>query len=113
MKSKKATRHSYTEIMKQLKAAGSEQTRKTYRRHGMTGDAFGVSYAALKALDKKVADDSELAEKLWASGNHDARVFACWIAEEDKLTMKQHEAMGFHEGWGQCADQLAELLKKH
>ena len=30
-----------------------------------------------------------------------------WNAE----TMKQHEAMGFHEGWGQCADQLAELLK--
>ena len=25
--------------------------------------------------------------------------------------MKQHEAMGFHEGWGQVADQLAELLK--
>ena len=23
-----------------------------------------------------------------------------------------HEKMGFHEGWGQCADQLAELAKK-
>ena len=22
---------------------------------------------------------------------------------------QQHEAMGFHTGWGQCADQLAEL----
>lgn len=30
-----------------------------------------------------------------------------WNAE----TMKQHEAMGFHEGWGQCADQLEQLLK--
>lgn len=27
-------------------------------------------------------------------------------SEEDK---KSHEAMGFHEGWGQAADQLAEL----
>ncbi len=27
---------------------------------------------------------------------------------EDRET---HEKMGFHEGWGQCADQLAELLK--
>ena len=25
---------------------------------------------------------------------------------------KRHEEMGFHEGWGQCADQLAELLPK-
>jgi uncharacterized protein YndB with AHSA1/START domain len=24
---------------------------------------------------------------------------------------EQHEQMGFHQGWGQCADQLAELLK--
>ena len=23
-----------------------------------------------------------------------------------------HEKMGFHEGWGQCADQLAALVKK-
>lgn len=28
--------------------------------------------------------------------------------KEDKET---HEQMGFHEGWGQCADQLAELLR--
>jgi len=30
-----------------------------------------------------------------------------WSAE----SMKQHEQMGFHEGWGTVADQLAELLK--
>lgn len=30
-----------------------------------------------------------------------------------EAAMKQHEAMGFHEGWGTCADQLAELLKTH
>lgn len=93
MKSKKATPHSFREVMKQLKAAGSEQTRKTYRRHGMSGDMFGVSYATLKAMDKKVADDFELAVELWASGNHDARVFACWVVEEDRLTMK------LLEGW--------------
>jgi uncharacterized protein YndB with AHSA1/START domain len=31
-----------------------------------------------------------------------------WNAE----TKAEHEKMGFHEGWGQAADQLAELLKK-
>ncbi|MDQ2635237.1 MAG: SRPBCC family protein [Pseudomonadota bacterium] len=30
-----------------------------------------------------------------------------WTADD----RKEHEKMGFHEGWGQCADQLAELLK--
>lgn len=30
-----------------------------------------------------------------------------WSSEDREA----HEKMGFHEGWGQCADQLAELLK--
>ena len=29
----------------------------------------------------------------------------------NEATMKQHEAMGFHEGWGTVADQLNELVK--
>ena len=31
-----------------------------------------------------------------------------WTAEDKEA----HEQMGFHEGWGQCADQLATLLAK-
>ncbi len=30
-------------------------------------------------------------------------------SEEDK---QNHEKMGFHEGWGQCADQLDEVAQK-
>jgi uncharacterized protein YndB with AHSA1/START domain len=33
---------------------------------------------------------------------------AHWTAEDKKT----HEEMGFHEGWGKCADQLAELLAR-
>ena len=31
-----------------------------------------------------------------------------WTAEDRKT----HEEMGFHEGWGKCADQLAVLAQK-
>ncbi|MPZ09324.1 MAG: polyketide cyclase [Kiloniellaceae bacterium] len=31
-----------------------------------------------------------------------------WTAED----CERHEQMGFHEGWGQCADQLAALAAK-
>ena len=31
-----------------------------------------------------------------------------WTAED----REKHEKMGFHEGWGQCADQLAEVVAK-
>ena len=63
---RKATPHTYADVMAQLKAAGSAQTRKTYARHGVEGEMFGVSYATLKAMDKKVADDTELAARIRA-----------------------------------------------
>lgn len=36
-----------------------------------------------------------------------ARVLHWTVADRDR-----HEQMGFHQGWGQCADQLADLLKR-
>lgn len=73
------------DVMKQLEAAGSEQTRKTYRRHGVVGEMYGVSYAVLNALKKKIKKDNELAKALWASGIHDARVLATMIADPVQL----------------------------
>ena len=70
-----------TEAMKELRANGSEQTRKTYRRHGMSGKMFGVSYAVLGKMKKKIKVDQALAEQLWATDNLDARALATMIAD--------------------------------
>ena len=32
---------------------------------------------------------------------------------KDEADKKKHEDMGFHEGWGICADQLVELMKQN
>jgi 3-methyladenine DNA glycosylase AlkD len=71
----------FDEVMTQLEASGSEQTRKTYRRHGINGEMFGVSYATFGALKKKIKVDHELALKLWATNIHDAQVLATMIAD--------------------------------
>lgn len=68
-------------ILEQLKAQGSEQTRKIYRKHGVNGEQYGVSYATLKDLKKKLKTEHELARQLWASGIHDARILALLIAD--------------------------------
>lgn len=60
------------ELLKELETLGNEQTRKTYKRHGVGDNAFGVSYAQLGKLQKKIKTDHELALSLWASGVHDA-----------------------------------------
>ncbi|MCI0521723.1 MAG: DNA alkylation repair protein [Chloroflexi bacterium] len=71
----------YQETMQQLEALGTEQNRKVYRRHGAGENMFGVSYANLKDLRKRIKSDHALAVQLWASGNHDARVLATMIAD--------------------------------
>ena len=81
------------DALRELEKAGSEQTRKTYARHGVTGPMFGVSYATLGALKKKIKTDHTLAKHLWASGNHDARILATMIA--DPLQATEHDL----EGW--------------
>jgi 3-methyladenine DNA glycosylase AlkD len=73
------------EALDTLKSLGTEQNRKIYRRHGAREDVYGVSYAHLKDLKKKVKVNHELAEGLWRSGNHDARIFATMVADPKRL----------------------------
>jgi 3-methyladenine DNA glycosylase AlkD len=80
------------EVMQQLKQWGSEQTRKTYRRHGVTDEMFGVSYANLYALRKKLKTDHRLAKALWATANHDAKALATMIADPAALTSGELES---------------------
>lgn len=70
-----------TQALKALKAAGTAQTRKIYGRHGVTDPMYGVSYAAFGKLKKQIGVNHALAESLWATGNHDARVLSCMIGD--------------------------------
>ena len=70
-----------TDAMKELKANGSAQARKLYKRSGVTIDLFGVSYAVLGKMKKKIKVDQRLAQQLWETANHDARVLATMIAD--------------------------------
>lgn len=74
-------------VMKQLQAAGSEQTRKTYARHGVSGEMYGVSYSEFGKLQKSIKKNHALARKLWDTGNHDARVLATMIADPELMDM--------------------------
>jgi 3-methyladenine DNA glycosylase AlkD len=71
----------YKDLMRELESLGTEQNRKTYKRHGVQDELYGVSYAHLGVLKKKVKVDHELAQQLWKSGVHDARIFATMIAD--------------------------------
>ncbi len=71
----------YDEAMAALEAAGTEQTRRTYIRHGAPEPLFGVKFGDLRPLAKRIGTDHALARALWASGNSDARLLACMVAD--------------------------------
>jgi 3-methyladenine DNA glycosylase AlkD len=80
------------EALDTLKSLGTEQNRKIFRRHGAGEDVYGVSFAHLKDLKKKIKTDHELAVGLWNSGNHDARVLAGMIADPRRLDAETLDA---------------------
>jgi 3-methyladenine DNA glycosylase AlkD len=69
-----------------LEAAGTEQNRKVYRRHGAPDPLFGVSFAVLDKLAGTAGRDQALAQALWASDVYDARVLACKVADPAAAT---------------------------
>jgi 3-methyladenine DNA glycosylase AlkD len=81
-----APRMSLAEAMKTLEKAGTAQARKTYARHGAREPLFGVSFATLGSLVKRIGVDHDLALGLWATGNFDARNLALKVVDPARMT---------------------------
>ncbi len=67
-------------LLEEMETLGTEQNRKIYRRHGVAGAQYGLSFANLKKLQKRLKKDNPLALELWATANHDCRILATMIA---------------------------------
>ncbi len=100
-------RMSCAETLRALEQAGSAQTRKTYARHGAQEPMFGVSFATLKTLVKRIGVDHELALALWKTRNHDARTLALKIADPAK--MKAADLDRWAREVGMCRSYLTAL----
>lgn len=76
-------------VLQELQSLGTEQNIKVYRKHGVSRDFYGVSFGNLRSLTKKLKKNQPLAEDLWDSGIHDARMLATMIADPQKITLEQ------------------------
>ncbi len=104
-----AARMTLAEAMSALEKAGSAQTRKTYARHGAVGPMFGVSFATLKALLKRIGVDQELALVLWDTGNLDARNLAVKIADPAQMKPSDLDRWAKAPNAGACGNYVAYL----
>ncbi len=104
-----ATRMSHAEAMAALEKAGSAQTRKTYARHGVEQLMFGVSFATLKTLYKRIGIDHELALALWDTGNFDARNLAVKVVDPARMSSADLDRWAKARTASMCHGYVAHL----
>lgn len=104
-----AARMSLSEVMAILKKLGTEQTRKTWARHGAKGPMFGVLFGELFKLMKRIDVDQELARALWATGNVDARNLAMKIADPLAMTADELDRWAIENPMRMCSLYIATL----
>mgnify|MGYP000417352878 FL=1 len=87
------------ETMKLLATKGSEQTRKTFRRHGAPETMFGVKVGDLKPIAKLIKGDQKLALELFATGNSDAMYLAGLVADGAKMKKAELDRWAKNATW--------------
>lgn len=66
-------------LLSMLETMGLEENRALYAKHGIRGPAYGVAFSHLRDLAKRAGTSATLADSLWATGNHDARILASLV----------------------------------
>lgn len=99
-------------VLKRLQALGSEHNRAGMARYGInTERAFGVSIRELRPIAKDIGRDHTLAERLWHTGKHEARILASMIADPAQMTRTGCDAwVADVDSWDLC-DQLSKLFE--
>lgn len=94
----------YAEVMARLEEMGTEQTKKTFIRHGASEPLFGVKVGDLKKLVKQVSKDQDLALALYDSGNSDAMYLAGLSVNPQLMTKLQLEHWVKQANWYMLAE---------
>lgn len=97
-----------------LRRMGSERDRQGMARYGIRIDrAFGVSVARLRELARPHRRDHALAQALWGTGWHEARLLATLVADPKQVTPREMEAwVKDLDSWDLCDGACANLWEQ-
>ncbi|MEY4904288.1 MAG: hypothetical protein RLZZ292_2103 [Bacteroidota bacterium] len=74
-------------ILDELCTLGSEQTKKTWLRHGAKEPLFGVKIGDMQPIVKRIKKNYALALELYATQNADAMYLAGLICDDKQMTI--------------------------
>lgn len=102
------------EIIRELKKQAVPANKSGMARFGInTTTALGVSIPKLRALAKKLGKSHELAQALWRTKIHEARLLACFVDEPVAVTPRQLESwVRDFDSWDLCDQCCSNLFDK-
>ncbi len=104
----------YAEVLKRLKSLSNPKAVAGMAKYGINPEsAYGISIPNLRKIAREAGKNHLLAEKLWSSGIHEARILACMIDDPKEVTEPQLErwVSGF-DSWDVCDQCCNKLFDK-
>ena len=98
----------------QLKSQADPVAVAGMARYGINPDkALGISIPTLRTMAREIGKDHQLAEELWASGIHEARILASIIDDPHQVTEEQMERwVTEFDSWDVCDQVCSNLFDK-
>jgi 3-methyladenine DNA glycosylase AlkD len=104
----------YELVLRKLKSLSNNKNVEGMARFGInTKNTLGISIYVLRPMAKEIGKDHKLAQQLWNSKIHEARLLAVFIDEPQKVTNAQMErwAADF-DSWDVCDQACTDLFDK-
>ena len=104
----------YEDIISLLKSMANPYNVAGMARFGINPDnTLGISVADLRSIAKKIGKQHALANQLWSSGIHEARILACLIDDPKQITTEQMERwVRDFDSWDVCDLCCIHLFRK-
>jgi 3-methyladenine DNA glycosylase AlkD len=101
-------------ILAWLERRGTRRNREGMARFGIvSAKAFGVSMTTMRPLIKRLGRDHSLAQRLWATGWHEARILASFVDEPSRVTPAQMERWcSDFDNWAVCDSVCMHLFDR-
>ncbi len=105
---------SYSDIVKKLESLSDPEAVQGMARFGINPEnTYGISIPNLRKLAKELGLDHTLAQHLWASGIHEARILASMIGNPKMVTEGQMESWAKDfDSWDVCDQCCGNFFDK-
>ena len=78
-----------------------------------TKKAYGISLYVIRSMAKEIGKNHELAQRLWSSGIHEARILAGMVDDPKQVTKNQMERwVKDFDSWDVCDQVCSNLFDK-